>query len=104
MGLEVKNLAYAGQADLACHRRITYSIYCIGVSKKLCHHPVRAMTSNLEDRIRELCSQAIQANDAQELNRILGELKLALHEHTERLRAMLSLYPILPADLVKPDL
>ena len=62
------------------------------------------MTLTLEDRIRELCSQAVAADDAQELNRILGELKLALHEHTERLRAMLSLYPILPADLVKPDL
>ena len=62
------------------------------------------MTLTLEDRIRELCSQAVQEDDAQELNRILGELKLALREHTERLRAMLSLYLILPADLVKPDL
>ena len=80
-------------------------MYCIGQSKKLCQYPSgRAMTLTLEDRIRELCSQAVQADDAQELNRILGELKLALHEHTERLRAMLSLYPILPADLVKPDL
>jgi len=80
-------------------------MYCIGQSKKLCQYPSgRAMTLTLEDRIRELCSQAVQADDAQELSRILGELKLALHEHTERLRAMLSLYPILPADLVKPEL
>ena len=62
------------------------------------------MTLTHEDRIRELCSQAVAADDAQELNRILGELRLALHEHTEWLRAMLSLYPILPVDLVKPDL
>ncbi len=80
-------------------------MYCIGQSKELCHYPPgRAMTLTLEDRIRELCSQVVQEDDAQELNRILGELKLALHEHTERLRAMLSLYPILPADLVKPEL
>jgi uncharacterized coiled-coil protein SlyX len=62
------------------------------------------MTLTLEDRIRELCFQAVTAEDAQELNRILGELKLALHEHTERLRAILSLYPILPAELIKPEL
>ena len=81
-------------------------MYCIGQSKKLCHYlaRARAMTLTLEDRIRELCSQAVQEDDAQELNRILGELKLALHEHTERLRAMLSLYPISPVDLVKPEL
>ena len=80
-------------------------MYCIGQGKKLCqYHRRAAMTLTLEDRIRELCSQAVAADDAQELNRILGELKLALHEHTERLRAMLSLYPILPVDLVKPEL
>jgi ATP/maltotriose-dependent transcriptional regulator MalT len=80
-------------------------MYCIGQGKKLCQYRRRAaMTLTLEDRIRELCSQAVAADDAQELNRILGELKLALHEHTERLRALLSLYPILPADLVKTDL
>jgi uncharacterized coiled-coil protein SlyX len=50
----------------------------------------------LEDRIRRLCSQAIEADDPQELNRVLSELKLALHEHTERLRAMLSLYQSCP--------
>ena len=80
-------------------------MYCIGQGKKLCQYRRRdAMTLTLEDRIRELCFQAVATDDAQELNRILGELKLALHEHTERLRAMLSLYPILPADLVKPEL
>ena len=68
------------------------------------YHPRAPITLMLEDRIRELYSQAVVADDAQELNCILGELKLALHEHTERLRAMLSLYPISPVDLVKPEL
>jgi uncharacterized coiled-coil protein SlyX len=58
---------------------------------------------HLEDRIRKLCSQAVAADDEEELNRILAELKQALHEHTERLRAMLSLYPILPSDPVEPN-
>jgi len=63
-----------------------------------------SMMLTLEDRIRNLCSQAVAADDPQELNRILGELKLALREHTERLRVMVSLYPILTTDLVEPDL
>jgi hypothetical protein len=57
----------------------------------------------LEDRIRELCAKAVAADDARELECILTELKLALREHTERLRDMLSHYPMLRTDLINPD-
>jgi len=69
------------------------------------YHPRAPMTLMLEDRIRELCSQAVVADDAQELNCILGELKLALHERTPSGSepCCLSIL-ILPPDLVKPDL
>jgi hypothetical protein len=72
--------------------------------KKISGSIIAGPLMTLEDRIRRLCSQAIEADDPQELNRVLSELKLALHEHAERLRAMLSLYPIVPADLIKTDL
>lgn len=39
----------------------------------------------LEDSIRELCAAVIEAKDA-EIEPALSELKVALHEHTERLR------------------
>ena len=39
----------------------------------------------LEDRIRELCRKALTANKS-ELREVLSDLRLALHEHTERLR------------------
>jgi len=57
----------------------------------------------MEERIRELCGKAIAVDDPEELESVLAELKLALHEHTERLRAMLSLYPVLRTDPVNPE-
>jgi len=41
----------------------------------------------LEDRIRDLCSQAVRAQDS-ELTAIFSSLQLALHEHTERIRKL----------------
>jgi hypothetical protein len=41
----------------------------------------------LEDSIRELCAAVIAAKD-RELEPALSDLKLALHEHTERLRKL----------------
>jgi hypothetical protein len=58
---------------------------------------------SLDDRIRELCGKAIAADDPQELDCILAELNMALREHSERLRSLLSHYPILRTDLVNPD-
>jgi len=41
----------------------------------------------LEDRIRELCSKALVADDA-ELGPIVRELRESLHEHADRLRKL----------------
>jgi len=41
----------------------------------------------LEDQIKDLCSKAVAANDA-ELRPILLELRESLHEHTDRLRKL----------------
>jgi len=41
----------------------------------------------LEDKIRQLCAQAIAAPPS-EFDPAIAELKLALHEHTERLRQL----------------
>ena len=40
----------------------------------------------LEDRIRRLCSDAVQCADPAELDRIMERLKSALHDHTIRVR------------------
>jgi hypothetical protein len=40
----------------------------------------------LEDRIRNLCSRALETQDLQELCKVLEELRGAIHEHTRRLR------------------
>jgi hypothetical protein len=39
-----------------------------------------------EDKIRELCTQVLAAQDGEAANRILPELRDALHAHCERLR------------------
>jgi hypothetical protein len=39
-----------------------------------------------EDKIRELCTQVLAAQNDEAANRILPELRDALHEHCERLR------------------
>ena len=41
----------------------------------------------LEDKIRQLCAEAIAAPQS-EFEPAIAELKLALHEHTERLRKL----------------
>ena len=54
----------------------------------------RAMFRRTEDKIRRLSEQLLAAKNDQELTRILGELRAALHEHVERLRARVANYPI----------
>ena len=44
----------------------------------------------LEDRIRQLCAKAVAAAES-DLEPVITELKLALHEHTERLRKLAAL-------------
>jgi hypothetical protein len=42
----------------------------------------------LEDRIRHLCGKAVSVQESDDLSAILTELKSALQEHTQRLRAL----------------
>ena len=56
----------------------------------------------LERRIRELCSQAVAAKDADTLRPIMGELRDALREHNKELQRILTEYPFLLDDIVKP--
>jgi len=52
------------------------------------------MFRRMEDKIRRLSEQLLTAKDDQELTGILGELRAALHQHVERLRARVASYPI----------
>ena len=45
-----------------------------------------AFGRRLEDRIRELCSIATDADDADKKAHILSELQSSIHQYTERLR------------------
>jgi len=54
------------------------------------------MPQRLDDRIRELCAQAVTTNDSAELHNILKELRAAIHEHIKRLRKLAARYPIPP--------
>jgi hypothetical protein len=56
----------------------------------------------LERRIRELCTQAVAARDAQELQPILSELNDSLREHAKRLKRMFDEYRFSPRDSNKP--
>jgi hypothetical protein len=53
-------------------------------------HPKGVPYRRLEDRIRDLCAQALTAEDA-EMEAIFGALQLALREHVERLRKLAAL-------------
>jgi hypothetical protein len=66
--------------------------------------PGRVVTLDvtLEKRIRELCTQAVATREADELQSILSQLQEALHQHSELLTIMLSEYPFLLTDLIKP--
>jgi hypothetical protein len=48
-----------------------------------CHPP-----SSLEDRVRELCGQAIAAKTEDEMRVILPQLQAATHDHIRYLRAV----------------
>ncbi len=50
----------------------------------------------LDDRIRELCAKAVASQDSAELPRVLAELRVAMREHTERLRHSAVNPPLLP--------
>jgi hypothetical protein len=51
------------------------------------------MNRRLEDRIRQLCTQAAVTLGTPEWNEILHQLKAALHEHTRRMRKLIAELP-----------
>jgi len=50
------------------------------------------MERRLEDRIRDLCAKAVSTPESPELDQILADLKRALEEHINRIRAR-ALFP-----------
>lgn len=50
----------------------------------------------LEDRIRSLCVQAVATSDLAELSKVLEQLKVALHDHIERVRRSAARRPMPP--------
>ena len=54
----------------------------------------RSAMRRVEDKIRKLSAQLLAAEEDEELRPMLVELREALHQHIERLRARLANYPI----------
>ena len=52
------------------------------------------MNRRLEDRIRELCAKVVVTPGTPEWNEILRELSEALHEHTRRMRKLITELPL----------
>ena len=48
------------------------------------------VTPSQADRIQELCAQASATNDPKELERLILELQIAIHVHSEKLRIMVA--------------
>lgn len=54
------------------------------------------MRRRVEDRIRELCSQAVAEDNPQKFEAIITELRLLLRTHVQNLRKKLSSRPATP--------
>jgi hypothetical protein len=56
----------------------------------------------VDDRIRELCAEAVAAKSSHKAREVLAELQVALHQYTQRLRnraaALLTGCPDLPPE------
>jgi hypothetical protein len=48
------------------------------------------MAHTLEDKIRELCAKAVAAQDSDQLNPILSELRAALNEHDQLAKVLIA--------------
>ena len=59
-----------------------------------CVFDAGAMTRRMEDHIRRLCEELLAASDDRVQIQKVGELRLELQLHVQRLRARLSKYPI----------
>jgi len=53
-----------------------------------------AMLSPSEERIRALCSKAVAADDHHEVEPLVAELRIALHEHIEQIRQRVKFFPV----------
>jgi cell fate (sporulation/competence/biofilm development) regulator YmcA (YheA/YmcA/DUF963 family) len=47
----------------------------------------------MEDKIRELCEQAVKERDSAKAEALLHQLREAIHEHIEKLRGRIATYP-----------
>jgi hypothetical protein len=54
----------------------------------------RSAMRRVEDKIRRLSQQLLAAEEDKEVGPMLAELREALHQHIERLRARFAAYPI----------
>jgi hypothetical protein len=54
------------------------------------------MRQRLEDRIKELCAKAVATDESPELNEILQQLRIALSEHTRRMRKLVAGFSVRP--------
>ena len=54
----------------------------------------RSAMRRVEDKIRRLSAQLLAVEEDQELRPMMVELREALHQHIERLRARFAAYPI----------
>jgi hypothetical protein len=52
------------------------------------------MHRRMEDRIRQLCEQAVTEEDPAKLRRTLVDLRDAIHQHVGHLRTRLGGYPV----------
>jgi hypothetical protein len=64
-----------------------YWKYCMAGNMRAVAFSLIVPSRRLEDRIRQLCADAVAA-PASDLEPVITELKAALHEHTERLRKL----------------
>jgi hypothetical protein len=64
-----------------------YWKYCMASNVRAIGFSFIVASRPLEDRIRQLCADAVAAS-ASDLEPVITELKVALHEHTERLRKL----------------
>jgi hypothetical protein len=59
------------------------------------------IVTSFENRVIQLCSRAVSAEDDEEVRRLAEELRLILHERIEQLRSRLvltSIASVLPSD------
>jgi hypothetical protein len=51
-------------------------------------HSILVHSRRLEDRIRELCTKAVAADDSSDFSEVMRQLREALREHANRLRQL----------------